>query len=241
VQAARKIYSGPRNPRTTKQIYPGYEPGAEAVPGNWPTWIVGKLPNGGWQFSLGNVFFTDMVFESPKWDFRSFNFDRDVEVTDAKLAGILNSTNPALRRFKANGGKLIQYHGWVDSAIAPLNSVNYYKSVVREMGGLKKTQEFYRLYMVPGMSHCAGGPGPNSFGGILQNQSLRPDAENDVVDAMEQWVERGVAPDKIVATKFKNDDPKKDVVMTRPLCPYPQNAKWDGKGSTNDAASFICR
>ena len=241
VAAARKIYAGPNNPRTGKQIFPGYAPGAEAGGGNWPAWIVGKLPNGGFQFSFGNVFFAHMVFERPQWEFRTLNFDSDVTLADTKMASILNSTNPDLRRFQARGGKLIQYHGWADAAISPANSINYYQSVVGKMGGLEKTKAFYRLYMVPAMSHCAGGAGPNSFGAIIQPPTHPADAENDVVQALTRWVESGVAPGSIIATKYKDDDPKKGVVMTRPLCPYPQHAKWTGSGSVFDAANFICK
>ena len=241
VETARKIYSGPRNPRTGKQIFPGYAPGAEAAITDWPQDIIGSWPNGGWDFLLVSMFYSDMVFEKPAWNFRTFNFDSDVALTDAKISSILNATNPDLRQFKSHGGKLIQYHGWADAVIAPLNSVNYYQSVVREMGGLKKTQDFYRLYMVPGMSHCTDGPGPYNFGGILQYHSPQADAENDVVDALMQWVEHDVAPDKIVATKYRDDNPSKGTLMTRPLCPFPARARWIGKGSTNDAANFICK
>ena len=140
VETARKIYSGPRNPRTGKQIFPGYAPGAEAAITDWPQDIIGSWPNGGWDFLLVSMFYSDMVFEKPAWNFRTFNFDSDVALTDAKISSILNATNPDLRQFKSHGGKLIQYHGWADAVIAPLNSVNYYQSVVREMGGLKKTR-----------------------------------------------------------------------------------------------------
>ena len=240
VETARKIYSGPRNSHTGKQIFPGYAPGAEAAITDWPEDIIGSLPNGGWDFLLSNMFFADMVFENPAWNFHTLNFYSDVTLTDTKMSSILNASDPDLVKFKAHGGKLIQYHGWADSAIAPLSSINYYQSVVREMGGLKNTQDFYRLYMVPGMSHCANGPGPNSFGGILQYHLPEADAEDDIVDALMQWVEHGGAPDKIVATKFKDDDPSKGILMTRPLCPFPANARWIGRGSTNDAANFVC-
>ena len=181
-----------------------------------------------------------MVFANPQWEFRTLNFDANVTTADAKLAAILNSTHPDLRRFQAHGGKLIQYHGWADAAIAPQNSINYYQSVLSTMGGPEKTSGFYRLYMVPAMSHCAGGPGPNSFGAIIQPRPPQAGAENDVVDALKQWVESGVAPGRILATKYTDDDPKKGVVMTRPLCPHPQHARWTGKGSTFDAANFVC-
>jgi hypothetical protein len=241
VEAARKIYSGLRAPDTGKQIFPGYEPGAEAAPADWPVDIIGTLPNGGAIFSLGNWFFADMVYENPAWDFHTFNFDDDVTLADKKLAPILNSDDTDLRQFRERGGKLIQYHGWGDTAIAPLNSINYYESVVQKMGGLTSTQDFYRLFMVPGMSHCAYGPGPNTFGGILQYHMPQADAKQDIVDALTQWVEHGVAPDKIVSTKFKDDKPTDGVLMTRPLCSYPNTAKWIGTGSTDDAANFVCK
>src|SRR5205823_2589332 len=110
VTALMKIMDGPRNPGTGKQIFPGYTPGAVAAPGNWSVWITGAPPGGALQFFFGNQFFTNMVFEDPSWDFRTFDFDSDVDVTDNKLAGILNSTNPDLRRLKARGGKIIMYH-----------------------------------------------------------------------------------------------------------------------------------
>lgn len=241
VSALRKVYGGPINPRTKQQVYPGLEPGAEARPLNWPLWITGKSSEGGAQFTVGNQFFADFVFENPKWNFRSLNFDKDVAMTDAKLASTLNSTNPDLRRFKAHGGKLIQYHGWADSAIAPLNSIHYYRSVARRMGGVKNIDSFYRLYMVPGMSHCFDGPGPSDFGGILQVPLPHPDARNDVFDALMEWVEHGIAPEEIIATKFKDNDPKRPVLSTRPLCPYPEEAKWTGHGSTESAANFVCK
>jgi hypothetical protein len=241
VETARKLYAGPRNPRTGEQIFPGHEPGAEAFITDWPEMLIGNAPGAGWEFAVGNMFFADFVFANPAWNFRSLNFDGDVALADKKLSAILNSTNPNLRKFRDRGGKLIQYHGWADSVIAPRGSTQYYESVVRAMGGAEKTENFYRLFMAPGMSHCAYGPGPNSFGGILQYELPHDDAGDDVVDALMQWVEHGVAPDRIVATKFKDDDSSKGILMTRPLCPFPAKAAWTGNGSTDDAANFVCK
>jgi hypothetical protein len=241
VETARKLYAGPRNPRTGEQIFPGHEPGAEAFLTDWPEMIIGNAPGTGWEFAVGNMFFADFVFANPAWNFRSLNFDGDIALTDEKLSSILNSTNPDLRKFRNRGGKLIQYHGWADAVIAPRSSTDYYESVVRKMGGPEKTKDFYRLFMVPGMSHCAYGAGPNSFGGILQYGLPHDDAGDDVVDALMRWVERGVAPEKIVATKFNEDDSSKGILMTRPLCPFPAKAAWTGKGSTDDAANFVCK
>jgi hypothetical protein len=240
VAAARKIYSGPHNPRTGKQIFPGYEPGAEATPSTWPAWIIGQKPGSSLQTLFGNEFFANMVFENPKWDLHTFNLVGDTRTADSKLGRFINSTNPDLRQFKAHGGKLIQYHGWADAAISPLESVNYYESVVDKMGGLEKTQEFYQLYMAPGMEHCGGGPGPNSIRRIPHAGSLPVAAQDDVLDVLVRWVEHGVAPENLVAAKFTDDDPTKAIVATRPLCPYPQLAKYKGTGSTNDAANFVC-
>jgi feruloyl esterase len=238
VEAARKIYSGARNPRTGKQIFPGYSPGTEAVPANWALWMIGLGPG---QASIGSIFansyFADFIFDDPKWDFRTLNFDSDVKKADDKFASVLDSTNPNLTPFKSRGGKLIQYHGWGDAAIAPQSSVDYYKSVLAKMG--KKTQAFYRLFMVPGMSHCGGGLGANVFGNVAPIPHA--DASHDVVIALDRWVEQGAAPDQIIATRFVDGNPAKGVAMTRPLCPYPKEAHYKGAGDTNDAANFVCQ
>lgn len=237
VETAQVIYGALKNPRTGAQITPGFSPGTEGLPANWQLWITGAKPGQqGISALFANNFFADMVFENPKWDFHTLNFDSDVKLTDDKLASILNSTDPNLRPFKARGGKLIQYHGWGDAAIPPQGSVDYFESVQSAMG---KTKSFYRLFMVPGMSHCGGGVGADVFGNGLAVQQA--DATNDVVMALDEWVLHNVAPDKIIATGFVGGDPAKGVAMTRPLCPYPQQAHYKGTGDTNDAANFVCR
>ena len=128
------------------------------------------------------------------------------------------------------------YHGWSDAALPPLGAINYFDSV-RTTVGEKQTREFMRLYMAPGVQHCGGGPGANAFG----QSALRSDPQHDIHEALEQWVEKGAAPDRIIATKFVNPaDHSKGAAMTRPLCPYPQFAKYKGTGETNDAANFEC-
>jgi hypothetical protein len=237
VETAQKIYGPAKNSRTGAQITPGFSPGTEAVPANWQTWITGA---GAGQEALGtfftNSFFGYMVFENPNWDFHSLNFDSDVKRTDDKLASILNSTNANLRPFRARGGKLIQYHGWGDAAIPPQNSIDYFESVQSAIG---TTKDFYRLFMVPGMSHCGGGLGANVFGNALAVKQA--DAAHDVEMALDQWVMHGVAPDQIIATGFVRGDPDKGIAMTRPLCPYPQEAHYNGTGDSNSAASFTCQ
>ncbi|HWZ30928.1 MAG TPA: tannase/feruloyl esterase family alpha/beta hydrolase [Bryobacteraceae bacterium] len=234
VGALKKIYEGPRNSKG-EQIFPGYLPGAESGPGGWSRWIAGPDAQ---QVVFGNGFFANMVFQNAKWDFRSFNFDRDMKITDDKSARLFNATDANLKAFKNGGGKLLMYHGWSDTAIAPVNAVIYYESVVKEMGP-KQAGEFTQLYMVPGMQHCAGGPGPNSFG---TNPSATPsDPRHSMALALDRWVDQGVAPSQIIATKFKTGaNPESGVVRTRPLCPYPQVAHYVGSGSTDDAANFKC-
>ena len=162
-----------------------------------------------------------MVFKDPNWDYKTFNFDSDVAVGDRISKDILSATNPDLKSFFGHGGKLLQYHGWSDPAISPQNSINYYKSVLDTMGGASRVNESYRLFMVPGMAHCSGGDGPDDF---------------DEITALEQWVEKGKPPDRIIASRIRD----RKAERTRPLCPYPQVAKYKGSGSTDDASNFVC-
>jgi feruloyl esterase len=235
IAALRKIYSGPRNSKTGKQINYGLQPGVESL-------FAGFSPAPGTPRALGlaDLYFIGMLFENPKWESKSLNFDSDVDLAETKV-GFLNATNPDLNRFKAHGGKLIQYHGWSDQGVPPMTSVAYYESVIARSGGQKQTDGFFRLFMAPGMNHCFGGPGPNSFGNVIAPAPLQSSAETDIQKSIEGWVEHGVAPGRIVASKFVGDDPKKGVAMTRPLCRYPELAIWAGKGSTDEAANFVCK
>jgi feruloyl esterase len=231
IEALKKVYAGPKNSRTGEQIFPGYPPGTEAAPGTWAVWITPANPASAIQFNFGNTYYGQAVFEDPKWDFRRLNFDTDVKFGDDKVGSMLNSTSPDLRSFRAEGGKLIQYHGWGDAAISAINSIDYYKSVEVFLSKFpdprsapdRPTTDFYRLFMVPGMGHCGGGVGPNSF---------------DAFSALETWVEKGIAPEQIIGTGPVPGDPSKK--MTRPLCPYPNVARYKGIGEPNDAANFVC-
>ncbi|MBV8936197.1 MAG: tannase/feruloyl esterase family alpha/beta hydrolase [Alphaproteobacteria bacterium] len=258
VKAARKIYSGPHDPRTGELIFPGYEPGSESNAANWPLWIVGasraadlsgNISAGqALQEFFGNNFFADFVFQNPNFDFHTFNFTSDVAIADDGVGEIVNSINPDLRPFKNHGGKMIHYVGWADSAIAPMNSVNYYQqvqdvlrtAVQRDHDGdsLEEIQEFYRLFMVPGMAHCGGGDGPNAFGNGLDAPVI--DAEHDLLQALDRWVENGIAPDKIIATHYINNSPANGVQFQRPLCPFPQAARYNRVGDPSNANSFTC-
>jgi feruloyl esterase len=215
VGALRKILSGPKNSKG-ETVFPGTPPGGAAGVGGWGTWLTGASPGKSLGYLFGMGFFANMVFEKSDWDFHTFAVDHDMKLADDKLAGAMNATNPDLKKFQDRGGKLIVYHGWSDSAIPATNSINYYETVVQKMGQ-KNVDGFVRLYMAPGMQHCGGGPGPNVF---------------NMADPLERWVESGTAPGPVIAQRGER---------TRPLCPYPQVAKYKGSGSTDDAANFVCK
>jgi hypothetical protein len=236
VTALEKLYAGPTDANGAR-IFPGLVPGAEDGAGGWGLWITGKEPGKSLIFAFGLGFFLDMVYERTDWNFRDADLGAIVKAADEKLAKTLNATSADLATFKARGGKLIVYHGWNDPAISALNTIDYYHSVVSAMGK-PDVDSFARLYMVPGMQHCDGGPGADRFG--EQGPSpLAKDAHHSVQLAVEEWVEKGSAPGAIVATKYEGGD-QSEVKMTRPLCPYPQVAKYKGSGDSNDAANFVC-
>jgi Tannase and feruloyl esterase len=216
VTAARSVYSASTNPRTKEILYPGLVPGGEL---GWATGVGQVVPE---PMALATGIFKFLVFKNANWDYRTFNFDRDSSVADKMDNGTTNAIDPNLKPFFDRGGKLLQYHGWSDPGISPLNSINYYKSVISRTGGIDKAHDSYRLFMAPGMDHCAGGEGPSTF---------------DAIGSLEQWVENKKAPEQIVATRIRNGKPDR----TRPLCPYPQVAVYKGSGSTDEAANFECK
>ena len=234
LEALKKIYSGAHDDHG-KEVFPGFMPGDEK---NWVAFITGPTPYKAAVYDLGVDFLKYMVFDNPNWDFRTWNYEKDTQIPDDKLAATLNATDPNLRAFRSRGGKLILYHGWTDPAIPSMNTVNYYKSVVTTMSavsadaaadetedfihGVTQVEDFARLFMVPGMDHCFGGPGPNTF---------------DAFGALVSWVEHKQAPEKIVASHITGGT----VDRTRPLCPYPMTAQSIGQGSTDDAANFVCK
>jgi feruloyl esterase len=239
VTAVRKIYAGPKNPRTGEQIIAGYSPGSESPIGD--TWA------GGWKTYITDRkepmrldFWRYWVFDDPKWDWRQFDYDRDVTHADSKVSAV-NATSPDLNAFRLRGGKILMYSGWADPVGPPLDAIDYYKRVERATGGQQKTESFFRLFMVPGMAHCGGGPGPNVFGGYGPPAPVSPDIktdpELDVLSSLVQWVEEGAAPDHIIASHITDDR----VDRTRPICPYPKVARWSGSGSSDDARNFTCR
>jgi len=237
VAALKKIYAGPHD-SAGRQLFPGYPPGGEEGPGGWAAWITGSEPRHSLLFFFGSQYFTNMVYEQKDWDFKNLNVDQAAKLADEKTGQALNAINPDLGPFRKRGGKLILYHGWSDAAIPATSTIDYYRQVVATLGR-RKVNTFVRFYLAPGMQHCGGGPGANFFGQFANASPADPG--HNMYSALEQWVEKGVAPSRFIATKYVNDtDHTKGIKMTRPLCPYPEVAKYKGTGDINDAANFVC-
>ena len=231
--ALQKIYQGPKNPRTGEAIFPGFAMGGET---GWTGLVSNRSATG-----LPNGYFANLVSEDPKWDFRSFNFDSDMAKADEKIGKLGNAISTDYSAADRRGVKIIQYHGWNDQTLQPAYSPEYYDQVAKANGGVAATRNFYRLYMVPGMTHCYGGPGATSFGAVGQQIPPARDATHDIQTSLENWVERGVAPGQLVATKFTDDKAEtRSVKLTRPLCVYPGVPRYKGAGDPNDAANFAC-
>ena len=235
VTALKKLYAGTLDSKG-HMVNPGYLPGAEEGQAGWALWITGPAPGKSFMVAFASGFFSDFVFGKSDWDYKTFHIDADLRAANEKTAQALNATDPDLKPFQARGGKLVLYHGWNDPAITPLNTIDYYESVIQKMGQ-KDVDSFVRLYMVPGFQHCFGGPGPDSFGAFYDLNF--DDPQHSVGASLEQWVEKGAAPSTIIASKFEGQD-QTHAKMTRPLCPYPQAAKYKGSGDPNDAANFEC-
>jgi Tannase and feruloyl esterase len=236
IATLKRIYSGQRDANGQTE-FPGLLPGAETGRGGWDGWVLNANPGQSEGFRYLNGFFRDMVYNDPAWTSRNQTFSSALAKADATVGSSLNAVDPNLRPFAQHGGKLILYHGWNDPAIPALNSVNYFNSVVKTLGAAA-TDKFVRLYMVPGMQHCVGGPGATYFGqfGLATEGGWK----DGIISILEQWVENGTAPAAITATKYVDDTPAKGVQMTRPLCPYPESVKYNGSGDPNRAASFSC-
>jgi hypothetical protein len=225
--AIAKVYSGPIS--NGKPYFPGFMPGSEAVMSlfgggsgsGWMNVIVSPQPNGiPADFGLAENTMRYLVHKPPKpdYDYKTFDYDRDIPMLD-DWGRQADAKNPDLANFKKRGGKLLMTYGWADAILQPMMGVNYYEQAVTQNG--RDTTNFFRLFMVPGMSHCSGGTGPD---------------QHDPMTAIINWVEKDQAPASILAKRLE----KNQVVRTRPLCPYPQVARYSGKGSIDDAANFRC-
>jgi Tannase and feruloyl esterase len=213
VEAAKTFYTAPKNPKTGQELFSTFVPGTEL---GWGIQAKGPEPslNGYDQYRY-------VVFKDANWDWKSFNVETDVARGNLPENVIMNATDPNMKPFFSHGGKLLLYHGWSDPQVPTLNTIKYYNSVIEKTGGAANASNSIRLFLEPGMGHCRGGEGPNVF---------------DKMGALEQWVEKGKAPEVLNASHMTNGK----VDRTRPLCPYPQVAKYKGTGSIDDAANFTC-
>jgi feruloyl esterase len=239
VTTMRKYYLGAIDPVNGDVINPGPAPGSETD----NVLALGlvfaeQLPEPAFDGLFYWVFGAGFGIQSSPVNFANFDFHHDIKPVDDQLEAVLNATSTDLSEFRGHGGKLLMYHGWADPLLPSQSSINYFNALVHNGHGfpmpvrfddgdpaLRHTQTYARLFMVPGMWHCSGGPGPNTF---------------DALTPLVNWVEKDVAPETITATKFVNDTPASGVQMTRPLCVYPKVARYNGRGDTNSAANFTC-
>lgn len=229
--AIQKIWGGART-ASGELLWPGLERGASlsGLAGSNPFFIATEQPK-------------YWVYLDPSWDWKTLNyqnyeafFDKTVEM----VGPVIGTDDPDLSAFRARGGKLLMYHGWSDNLIMPQGTVRYYDRMVETLGGgYAGVGQFAKLFMVPGMGHCGSGDGPNQFG-QGSSGAVAADADHDIFRALMAWSEHGTEPQKLIATKFNANNPEQGVQRTRPLCPYPTVATYDGSGSTDDAANFSC-
>lgn len=235
-EAVEKIYSGPVNPRTRQKLYPGLYPGGELGWGKaGGQMVINRAATSG---VSSNDFWAFAVFHKPDWQFRTFDFDRDLSAAEEKLASVTNATDANLEEFRKLGHKLLYYHGAADPLIPAQNGIDYFESVAKAQKGREKAEQFFRVFLVPGLYHCAGGPGAGAFGGSVASPVT--DAGHDVTSAVAKWVEQGAAPDRIIATKYVDNNAAKGIELQRPLCAYPLVARYKGSGDPNSAESFAC-
>ena len=221
-----------RDPRTGRWIAGRMTPGSEHDENRF------GFTNGLAGFGIANY---QIGLNDPTWDGSTFNLETDLAVLDRNFGDAVNAVDPDLTEFRRAGGKLIQWHGWDDVVTQPDGAVRYYEQVVDRTtrGNLEETQDFYRLFMLPGIGHCGTGLGPDNIG-EENYTAVSPDPEHDVVSALEAWVERDTAPRKLIATKFVDNDATQGIQIQRPVCPYPQEAVYKGSGDINVASNFRC-
>ena len=234
ISTVNKIYSPVKTP-DGKVYTSGFPMGHEGGSTGWQAWILGRVPPApqadgtlafgeqvpsGYSLSESNMRFLALENDDPSFNWKTMKFPQDLPRL-ASMTEILSPWDPNLTPYKKRGGKIIFYHGWSDPAISAYGTLDYYDRMSKAVGGQKEADAFSRLYFVPGMHHCGGGPGPNQF---------------DMLPVLESWIEKGVAPASVVASHAT--DGKVD--RTRPLCPHPLVAKYSGSGSIDDSANFRC-
>jgi feruloyl esterase len=217
VEALRDIYGGAKNPRTGELVFAGFPPGSEQQ--------VMALTSGPQPFMVATSYFRDIVFKDPNWNFKSFDYDKDLAASYRAGSDILDVPPDGLSKFFNGGGKLLLSHGWADGLIPAPNTVAFYKTMTAKMDE-GKASDSVRLFMVPGMGHCGGGAGPSVL---------------DMLSVIDTWVTEGKAPDRIIASTPADNPMNPDrKQMTRPVCPYPEVAVYKGSGSTDEAGNFVC-
>jgi feruloyl esterase len=212
VESARRMYAGATHPSTRESVLPGLARGAEL---GWN--VIGSVQ----PITYAADAYKYVIVKDPTWDPARFNPGTDLDLAlSIDPDDVLGSTDPNMRAFFARGGKLLLYHGWSDPQVTPFNTIDFFNKVVASQGGAGVGTSI-QLYMVPGMNHCSGGPGTDLF---------------DKMGAIESWIKTGAAPKRIEASHMTNGV----VDRTRPICPFGQVGRWNGTGSTNDAANFAC-
>jgi hypothetical protein len=234
IDTLKALYKGAVG-RDGKNVFPGFSMGDET---GWREWVVGEDPEASLFSRFVRNNFRYIVTGDPKWSALTADVDASLQQSRSKTAEDLDATDPDLTAFASRGGKLILYHGWNDAAIAPGNTIAYYTEMEKKMGK-QKVDSFARLYMVPGMEHCNGGPGASAFGQFGMATAKGP--EDGLFDSLQAWVEKGKPLDDVIATKYAPSEAgAMKVVMTRPLCAYPAVAMYQGSGDSNDASAFVC-
>ncbi len=237
VATAEAFYHGPRNPRTGQVIYLGWPVGSEL---GWLNWSFLETPIPPTEPAFDGLY---KWVKGSSWNWRDFDFDKDQAEIDSTLGADVNGATIAdLEAFRRHGGKLMMFHGLADSIVNPYETIAFYEKSAAKLGGVTPTQRFARLFLVPGMAHCSRGEGPNAFNSAVYGGPRPPsnDADHDIFTALARWVEQGRAPNRIIATKFIDNDQAKGIAMQRPLCPFPQQAHYKGAGDQNDASNFVC-
>jgi feruloyl esterase len=212
VETARKIYAGARLADGT-QVYGGLEPGSEL---NWKMLVGGPGP-----FHVNEGYFRAFVYQDMNWDFHNFDLERDLRLAVERTGAVLDANDPNLKPFKDKGGKLIMYQAWNENSTPPGYIQEYYRNVEKAMGGRSQTQDFARLFMVAGTGGCPG---------LFNSEEFK------ALEAVQNWVEKGIAPDTILVSHIN----KGKVERTRPACAYPKVARYKGSGDPNSAANFSC-
>lgn len=230
VQALQQMYAGARRRGTGEGIYPGWPVGSEAPEGA-----------GGWQTYWANPakpdepqrvdYFRRWAFHDPNWNWWSFDWSGGVDTARARMAPLVDATSPDLSAFERRGGKIILYQGWADPVVSAPDTIAYYQ---RMAAATPRAANFSALFLVPGMGHCSGGPGASDF-------SSGPDASGNVALALQDWVEKGATPERILAVHRQSRQPGAAMSFSRPLCAWPRLAHYKGSGDMTDAANFTCR